>query len=328
MYRPLVILFYKLMAFVLSFATSVGLITVPDAQTPLTVDETAELTFAVFGDCQVSNVMYARELSFYAACEDLGNTRGVLDALVIVGDIAENGLQSEYATVRDILNQNSNAFNAFLAVEGNHDVRSRVYSLQMKRFCDFVNSVDKSVPLPEGKYNYTYDINGYRFIVLGTDSTQFEESELSEAQLIWLDEQIAETQASGRPVFVFAHQPLQNTHGLPGTWNAPEFLKAGSIGAQNDEVKAIFEKYDNVIFISGHLHTGVGEYTYEDYGAFKSFNVPGVSMKNADGIQNNGQGLVFSVYNDKIVMRARIFGEGRYVDESVTNALVEIPLGE
>lgn len=327
MTNPFSILAYKVMALMMSIMASLGMITSPSQETPIVPDETAALNFVVWGDPQVSNVLFEREKNFKAACEDLSNTRGQLDALVIVGDIAENGMKSEYDTVRDMINTADGSFKNFVCLEGNHDVRNKVYSLQLRRFQTFNNSVSNAVQMSGDHYNYSYEINGYKFIVMGTDTTQFEESDISDRQLSWLESEIASTQGTGKPVFVLNHQPIQNTHGLPGTWNAPEFLKAGSVGKQSDAIKAIFEKYNNVIFITGHLHTGIGQYSYEDYGSWKSINVPSVCINNADGIDGTTQGYIISVYENKLVAKARIFGEGRYVDEGVQNAVIEIPLG-
>lgn len=325
MIRPLPFFAYKVMALVMSIMASLGMISTPSQDTPITVDETAQLSFVVWGDTQVSNYLFERAANLKASCDDLKNTQGELDALIIVGDIAENGMQSEYASITDLLNETSTAFKNFMAVEGNHDVRGKAYCVQLKRFTKFNNGVNNAIKMNGDRYYYSYEINGYKFIALGTESTVFEESDISEAQLKWLDEEIASTQGTGKPVFVLNHQPLQNTHGLPGTWNAPEFLKAGSVGKDGDKIKAIFEKYNNVIFITGHLHTGVGEYTYEDYGSFKSINVPSLCIDNADGLDGSTQGYVFTVYEDRLVARARVFGEGKYVDESVENAVFEIP---
>ena len=326
MTNPFSAIAYKMMALIMSLMASWGLIPSPCTDTPITVDENAALSFVVWGDTQVSNIMYKREANLKAACEDLKNTDGQLDALVIVGDIAENGMQSEYDTISDILNGASGAYKSFLCTEGNHDVRSKIFSSQLKRFRSFNSSVNKSVAIPADRYYHSCEINGYKFIVLGTESTVFEESDISDEQLSWLDKEIASAQGADKPVFVLAHQPLQFTHGLPDTWNAPSVFKAGSIGKQNDKVKAVFEKYNNVIFITGHLHTGAGKYSYEDYGSFKSINVPSIGINNNDGFSGAGQGYVFSVYDNKLIAKARNFTEGKYIDENVENAVIEIVL--
>ena len=97
MIRPLPFFGYKVMALVMSIMASLGMISTPSQDTPITVDETAHLSFVVWGDTQVSNYLFEREANLKASGDDLKNTQGELDALIIVGDIAENGLQSEYA---------------------------------------------------------------------------------------------------------------------------------------------------------------------------------------------------------------------------------------
>ena len=80
-----------------------------------------------------------------------------------------------------------------------------------------------------------------------------------------------------------------------------------------------------MIFLTGHLHYGTSEYAFEDCGAFKALSVPTVGVVNHGDVTADAQGYVLSVYNDHITARARVFGEGRYVDASVPNACIEIP---
>ncbi len=317
---------YKFMALILSIMTALGLVMTPKTDSPVTQDEEAKLSFVFWGDTQVSNIFYERGPRFSAACRDLENINGKLDALLIVGDIAENGMESEYQTIYDMLSPAADKFDHILMCPGNHDVRLKAYKLQMKRFTAFNNSFPNAVQLDGKRYNYTYEINGYKFIVMGTDSSTFEEAYISDEQLEWLDSEIAATQDSGKPVFVMNHQPLKKTHGLPGTWGMPEAFDLGSVGEQSEEIEAIFNKYNNVIYLTGHLHNGVGKYSYQDCGSFKALNVPTVSCNNADGLEDNGQGYVVNVYEDKIVAKGRVFAAGEWIDPSVDNAVIEIPL--
>lgn len=323
--RPLVFIAYKVMALAMSIMTAMGIVSTPNQETPVEVDENADLTFVAWGDPQVSNYMFRREAHLSAACADVANTKGTYDALVLAGDIAENGLESEYKTVADMLNPLSDKVNSFIFAAGNHDTRLKAYSLQTKRFASFAKSVKNAV-VPDGKhYNYSCEVNGYKFIVMGADNSSFEASYISDAQLSWLDSEIASSQ--DKPVFVINHQPLKDTHGLPGTWGSPDFMDRGSVGKQSDKIKTVFNKYSNVVYISGHLHTGAGEYSYEKVDNFYSFCLPTVSANNNDGVKNDSQGYVFEVYGNKVVARARIFGEGKWVDESLPNAVVTIEVG-
>lgn len=323
MLHPFNTLAYNRMVRVLCEREKSGRIKVPDASSPIEIDEKAKLTFVVWADSQVSDYMYARESCLYSACLDIKNMSAPLDALVIAGDIAENGYKAEYDMTAYLLNGISGKFRNFITCPGNHDVRMRPYRRQMKRFISFCNSVTGNVKMPEDRYNFSCEINGYKFIVMGTDAATFEGAYISKKQLLWLDREIASTQDSGKPVFVINHQTLKKTNGLPHTWTGKGSWR-GSVGWQSGKIRAVFEKYRNVIFITGHVHFGTDEHSYEDCGAFKAVSVQTVGAGNHGSTSDDTQGMVFSVYDDRIVVRARVFGDGKYVDKSISNAEFEI----
>lgn len=289
----------------------------PSADEPIAVSDeaNAKLTFVAVADPQISNYMLKRDQYFRAMCEDIGNAQCGIDALLMAGDIAENGLQCEYDRVTELLS-GTNADNYIMAV-GNHDIRLRFYKKTVKNFCEFTNNLNKNAgsDLEISSLNYTYNIKGYNFIVLGTDKTVFEESYLSDAQLQWLDESLEKFTAEGKPVFVMIHQTFKNTHGLPDTWNSP-FDAAGTVGDQSDALYEIMNKYENVIMITGHLHTGFGQYSYEKLGNIHSVNLPSATVDNKDGDYNeNGIGYFVEVYDDEVLFRARNFNKGEFVPD-------------
>lgn len=282
------------------------------------------LTFAVFGDPQVSNYMFARENSFYSACKDIARCEGI-DALVIVGDIVENGMKCEFRTVARMLTEISGRVDRFFLVPGNHDIRFRPYKAQLKRFREFAASAKNAVVPGEDRYYHSFDYPCCKFIMMGADRSKIEASYISPAQIEWLDREIGMAESKNKPAFVFNHQTLKKHNGLPMTWLGRGKWR-GSIGMQSDAVKKIFEKHNNVIFITGHLHWGVNEYTYEDYGSYKAVAAPTIGAGNHGTFSPDTQGLVFSVYKDKIIMRARLFGERKFVDAAHPNGEVEIKL--
>lgn len=278
-------------------------------------DNGAKLTFAAWADSQLSNYMAKRYQPFDAACEDLSNAHDEVDALLIAGDIAENGLLCEYQYVADGL-KNANVDNVILTV-GNHDVRLKIYKKTVKNFTRFCNLLNEQVgsELRIDKLSYSYEIKGYKFIVLGTDKTEFEESYLSDEQLNWLDGELKEATAEGKPAFVMIHQSFKLAHGLPDTWNSP-IDSAGSVGDQSEELYDVLNSYKNVFFITGHLHTGFGQYTYERHGNINSFNLPSLTINNKDGDCNDsGIGFMVEVYGDHVLFRARNFAKGIYTPE-------------
>ena len=102
---------------------------------------------------------------------------------------------------------------------------------------------------------------------------------------------------------------------MPDVWNSP-IESAGSVGPQSDELRAILGKYENVFFISGHEHTGFGQYTYQEIDGFHSINLPSFGITNKDGEYNDpGTGYVVEVYDDTVVFKARDFGKGIWLPD-------------
>lgn len=279
------------------------------------LDNSVKMTFAAWGDPQVSTYIKAREPYVISSSNDLKNAQTNIDALVIAGDIAENGNQAEYDIVYN--NLVGTGVDNFITATGNHDVRRGEFSAIESTFVGFTNrlNADAGSALVIDSLHYSYDVNGYRFIVLGTEKSMYEEASISEKQIKWLDSQLADATKSGKPAFVVMHQVLKDTHGLPDTWGG--FAEgAGTVGEQSDEIKAVLGKYSNVILISGHLHTGLGKYSYEKIGNIHSINLPSIGVDNDMGTNNdNATGYVAEVYEGKVIFRARNFEKGEYIPE-------------
>lgn len=297
-------LFLALLALVYSFSAYVA---PSDAQPIAPLEDDAAFCFAALADPQVSNYILKRVPVFDAAAADLHNAQR-LDAVLIAGDIAENGLAIEYQYIYDKL---QGLGCPYILAEGNHDIRLRVYKQSLSRFSAFANALNENDAMDS--YHYSTAVNGYTFLVLGSDRTEFEESWLNDAQLEWLDQSLAAQ--AGKPTFVILHQPLKNTHGLPDTWGSP-LKSAGSVGKQSDRIDAILQQYKNVILITGHLHTGFGEYTYEKRGDVTMVNLPSLTINNKDGGDNGpGIGCMVECYENEIVFRARNFATGAWLPD-------------
>ena len=316
-------IFFKLFALIMTviYSFNGGLIA-PSTEQPIEAKDpdNVKLVFATLADPQVSNYMFGRYQSFQEACIDLRTAD--LDAIIGVGDIAENGLAEEYQLVYDEIN---GIADRYIMASGNHDIRLRLYSQSVSRFAEFTNALNgegysvENKAYSEGKLAYSEVVNGYKFIVLGSDKMVFEEAYISDAQLEWLDAELES--ANGMPVFVLAHQPLKLTHNLPNNWGNGTNKEAGSIGDQSDAVKGVLAKHakdGNVYFITGHLHAGFSQYSYQNIDGIHSFNVPAFSIENEDGDEGgNGSGLTYivEVYEDKVLFRARNCEKGEWLPE-------------
>lgn len=293
-----------------------------DPGAPIELDPKAKLNLIVWADSQISTVSRLRTDRVRAAVSDILRAKSKFDALLLLGDITEYGKRSEYQVLHNLLEPMSDSVRNILAVPGNHDIRLRNFDRQQAKFADFLRSLKNGIAPDGGKYYYSHTIKGYKFIMLGADRAAFEGSYISDEQLRWLDRELQSERGKNQPVFVLNHQPIKNTNGLPVTFLGGGSWR-GSVGNESGKLSAVLRKYPNVVFLTGHLHYCTSAYTYE-YCGFHAISVPTIGVVNHGDYSKFTQGYIFSVYEDKLIARARVFGEGKYVDEEIPNATIEI----
>ncbi len=271
--------------------------------------ENVKLSFAAIADTHIVNNEFAFS-NLQNIFEDMKNAKNSFNALLLAGDIAEYSRKKEYEGFFKAYDK-CPVKNVLLTL-GNHDARfffessrKTVMSWQEKRLG--INIGKKSY--------YSYDINGYTFIVLCTEKRVLEKAYISETQIAFLDSELKRATEGGKPAFVMCHQAFQNTHGLPEVW------KTGDMGKQSDAVRAVMEKYKNVFFLNGHLHSGVcdmvEEILNEENGVI-SITLPSYRKTNNFGIQDCGIGYYCCVYDDKVEFTARNFLKGEKVEGDYT----------
>lgn len=325
-------LFNEISALLMAFLMAIGAVSIPSTHDPVqNKNPDALIEFVVTGDTQVSAYMPQREANLMALSQDILNSDMELDAFLIVGDIAENGLEDEYQRVTQYI-ADFNTKN-FIMATGNHDIRLRAWEQSTERFLGFMNNLNSEENAQDGVY-YKYMVDDYTFLVMGSEESRFEDAYISNAQLQWLNIELKNATATGKPVFVICHYPLAEGHGLPNTWGSgdsdgtgtlPTYERkndydfTGSIGKQSNDVYDILTKYQNVFFVTGHLHTGFGKNTYEAIDVAKNVhgvNVPSVGIDNKDGTYNNpATGLYVEVTEDQVIFYARDFGHGKFLSE-------------
>ena len=274
------------------------------------------LSFAMIADTHLPNRESA-SLNLNNFFLDAERSGADYDAMLMAGDIADWGFNSEYDRVFDVMDKQTSVPKLFLTM-GNHDVRV-FFKNSSKRVME---KVDKYLGIEtKGKTYYSYDIKGYTFIVICTERRLLEKASLTKEQIDFLDRELARATKDGKPVFVMCHQAFKNTHGLPEVW------KTGDMGEESDEVRAVMEKYRNVFFINGHLHGGIFEKTLEVLKAENnvySLSVPGYRKENNFGIKDCGTGYYAEVYDDRLVFTARKFISGEYLEGDYTKFEIKL----
>lgn len=304
----------KFLAWILAFMVSTGAIAPISTATPITYKDSdnVQLTFAAVSDTHVMDESFD---AYYLnrIFEDVENSGQKMDAIVIAGDLANCGLKDEYNAFFGVLDKETVIPHKIIA-SGNHDMRAmfnRNSKLIQGKVEEYLN-IDVN-----GKNYYSYDINGYTFIIMGTEKQISERAYISDEQLAFLDSELARATKDGKPAFVICHQPLANTHGLPAVW------KTGDLGEQSEQVRAILTKYDNVFYLNGHLHDGIYEKSTEELAEnVYSINLPTFRKDNDFGSHSeNGLGYYIEVYDDEVIFTARDFKRGKAIDTTYTYEL-------
>ena len=178
---------------------------------------------------------------------------------------------------------------------GNHDTGNGIdkYDSLSKRFWSYYNTFNN-----ENVDNVYYwrEVNGYRFVFLGSESDNVNTSVISEAQLKWLDGVLAENDNTGKPVFVFNHHPYNY---LENADNAVE-------------LERILTEHKNVFYLSGHTHTTQMDFEKFDEDSY-SFNLPRCTEA-TDNVDTNDSGLGLQVYvfDNEVQVKSRRYYDSQW----------------
>lgn len=281
-------------------------------------EQNVRLYFAAIADVHMTDSVF-RSGMLELGLDDMAKSAYPLDALVMAGDMTDNGEAEQYETLRDTMGRYTPAKNIILAA-GNHDTwtSNDTPGIIKEYFTRYTGQItSRNI---DNMY-YATEVNGYHFIVLGSESDSVS-AYISDEQLAWLEATMEAVSQDGKPVFVISHWPMNTTHGLPESWgNENPQPEDGGFGGQSARIEAILKSYDNVFLLSGHLHLGLTNkytehlYSYktvETYGSVHSINLPVYMFANfpLHGTASNGTGCVFEVYDDEVIIRARSFSAG------------------
>lgn len=268
--------------------------------------DNCRMSFVAFADTHLRDTAFQPHL-FANGLADIDNAETPFDALVIAGDISEFGDGPSYDVTWAALDNSEIGKKPVLLATGNHDIRL-AYEYQTNLIME---RNEKALGIEIDKPYYSYEVEGYKFIVMGSDTWEFEKAGISQQQLDFIDAEL--TAANGKPAFVVCHQPLANTHGLPEVW------KNGDLGKDSEAVKAVLMKHKNVFYLNGHLHDGVYEKSLEIFDAEKgvySVNLPAFGKDNDYGkFAQTGLGTYVEIYDDKVIFTPRDFARGAALED-------------
>lgn len=251
------------------------------------------LSFAVLSDVHMEGNNPERFEKFAQILSDI--KRNVpSDTIAFLGDNTMNGQIIENLFFHGFINEIKPVEKVY-TVMGNHDTGNGIdkYDSLSKRFWSYYNTFNN-----ENVDNVYYwrEVNGYRFVFLGSESDNVNTSVISETQLQWLDDVLTENDNTGKPVFVFNHHPYNY---LENEDNAVELEK-------------ILTEHKNVFYLSGHTHTTQMDFEKFDEDSY-SFNLPRCTeaTDNAD-TNDSGLGLQIYVFDNEVQVKSRRYYDSQW----------------
>lgn len=282
--------------------------------------ENCKASFAVVSDIHYIPVL--RDFMVGRGLSDMEKAGDKLDALVINGDITDNGLENTWDFFSREMARHNPAEQTILTL-GNHDSWNHDDNMnEITEIFRKYNSLISNRDI-ESTY-YSTEIGGYPAIILSSDMSTGTVAVISDTETEWFRAEMAKAGKTGLPIFIFCHYSLNLTHGLPFNWelNSEETnVNTGGI-FNSDEILSIIKQYKNVFFISGHIHEGFSVekegnnyVSVEKHDGYTLINVPCYITYDLrrGGYKNCGCGYVFEIYEDEVLIRARRFSEGYWL---------------
>ena len=206
----------------------------------------SDVAFSVFGDVH-ENINH-----FQAAIDDFYKINPNMDALILNGDVVDQGIDEQYDSVQKTLEKNKDLLPKIIIKNiGNHEFFD--YDIEKNSKEQVQGFINKYLEFSgEEKVYHDKWIKGYHFISLGSEDGNSETINsitafLSEEQLEWFKEKLDEKYEKGKPIFVFLHQQLEYPN---SRWIGVE---------QEEELREILSEYPEIILFSFHTHRDISD---------------------------------------------------------------------
>lgn len=327
--------FQSIMTNFLSFIMAIVLTVIPYAGFELPIIDNAEencsMTVELMSDVHIEEKELLRQLFMTVGLKNLQHATVPIDAVVITGDITNYADEPSLAKYYEILEKHSPA--PVITAAGNHDIghvgdKGVTDITREEAKANFIRYNNEFMGIEATDNYYSYEVNGYTFIVLGDeviDGGHWDGMDISATQMAFLDSELARVTADGSPAFVVCHWPVDGMNGQEIVY--PD----SGIELDKNDVKSVMEKYENVFYLSGHIHGGIKSTAAADYVGFANVeqengvtyvSLPTYGIINSFGNPVSATGMQMEVYEDKVIFRPRNFMTNKWF----TNAVYTIDL--
>lgn len=271
--------------------------------------------FQVVGDIHVKgDATTEYGAHFVGMLQDVVKNSPSSVGIFTVGDNVDRGDTPAYWThFHSLYNSVKGAPKMYLAI-GNHEYIGTDKANGLSSFL-------ANVTLPDGTHPTSQDydvwVNGYHYVFIGSNAGPGK-AQFSQTQMLWLEDVLSENR-NGQPIFLFLHQPMENTVSGSSTEEGWSGVTTPAL------LKAVLDKFPEVIMFNGHTHwiLDSDNCMYDGKGETASiFNTSSVaylwhSYDVATGERMVGsEGYYIRVYEDKVLLLGRNFETGEWVSSA------------
>lgn len=178
----------------------------------------------------------------------IGRHHNDADTLVMSGDLTNSGDLREYINLNTFLHVYSHIGDCVPEL-GNHDSWHHSDDPDFKKAEKYFKAFCLWNGIKTEKVYYTKQVNGFTFIVTGVEDCDFKNPYHSDAQLDWLEQELLDAVAQGKPVFVICHKPL-------------DCLGDAAERMEQILTQAAANAKAPIVHVSGHDHE-IGENTFK-----------------------------------------------------------------
>jgi 3',5'-cyclic AMP phosphodiesterase CpdA len=286
----------------------------------------SRMVIEMIADTHLEDKEFLRQTFVKAGLRNLSRASTPIDAVVVAGDLTNYADEPSLAKYYEILDKYSPA--PVISCAGNHDIghagdRDVTDITREEAKANYIRYNNEYLGINAEDNYYTYEVNGYKFIVIGDicyDGGHWDDLDLGDEQLAFLDSELAAATAEGKPAFVVCHWPVDGMNGQEIIW------PGSGIDLSKNDVKSVMEKYDNVFYISGHMHAGIKSNAVDEkyhiscvetQNGVTYISLPTYGLVNSFGDPVFGTGMQLEVYDDEVIIRPRNFITNAWYTNSV-----------
>ncbi|MFF1729888.1 metallophosphoesterase [Streptomyces sp. NPDC058247] len=169
------------------------------------------------------------------AIDHLRALPGPIDALLVTGDIADHGAESEYEEAAELLGlHDGDAPFPVLTCPGNHDSRAPYRKALLRE------------PAAEGPVNRSHHVGGAVVLMCDSSIPGADEGRLDEETYGWLEDTLDGLDGESPVLLAFHHPPVALHHPLPDAYQLAQPRALAALLERRPEIAGI---------IAGHAHT-------------------------------------------------------------------------